>query len=223
MDADRQCLVFHTQFINLITIQHIISGLRLSLASWVWSLVDTVLLYYYRLSLVPGCGPSSIQSSCTIIVYRWFLGVVPRRYSPLVLLSFIVGWGGFPECGPSSTQSSCTIITDRWLGGFPECGPSSTQSSCIIIIYRWLGGFPECAPSSTQSSCIIIIYRWLGGFPECAPSSTQSSCTIIVYRWLGGFLSVVPHRHSPPVIMKLLSPVALAQLGVPCLCKERRY
>ena len=139
MDADRQCLVFYTQFINLITIQHIISGLRLSLASWVWSLVDTVLLYYYRLSLAswvwslvdtvllyyyrlslaswvwslvdtvllyyyrlslaggfPECGPSSIQSSCTSIVYRWlggFLSVVPRRYSPLVLVSFIVGWG----------------------------------------------------------------------------------------------------------------------------------
>ena len=44
----------------------------------------------------PECGPSSIQSSCTIIVYRWlggFLSVVPRRHSPLVLLSFIVGWG----------------------------------------------------------------------------------------------------------------------------------
>ena len=40
---------------------------------------------------------------------------------------------------------------------------------------------------------------------------------------LGGFLSVVPRRHSPPVIMNVLSPVALAQLGVPCLCKERRY
>ena len=175
--------------------------------SWVWSLVDTVLLYYYHLSLawggVPGCGPSSTQSSCTIIIYRWlgggFLGVVPRRHSPPVLLSFIVGLGGgswvwslvdtvllyyyhlslaegFPEFGPWSTQSSCTIIVYRWLGGFPECGPSSTQSSCIIIIYRWLWGFPECGPSSTQSSCIIIIYRWLGGFSECGPSSTQSSC-----------------------------------------------
>ena len=47
------------------------------------SLVDTVLLYYYRLSLAGG-----------------FLSVVSRRHSPLVLLSFIVGLGGFLSVVP---------------------------------------------------------------------------------------------------------------------------
>ena len=49
-----------------------------------WSLVDTVLLYYYHLSLAWG----------------GFLSVVPRRHSPPVLLSFIVGLGGFLSVVP---------------------------------------------------------------------------------------------------------------------------
>ena len=129
MDADRQCLVFYTQFINLITIQHIISGLRLSLASWVWSLVDTVLLYYYNLSLAGGLlvyGPSSTQSSCNIIVYRWlggFLSVVPRRHNPPVLLSLIVGLGGFLSVVPRRHSPPVLLSFIVGLVGFPSALP----------------------------------------------------------------------------------------------------
>ena len=80
--------------------------------------------------------------------------MVPRRHNPLVLLSFIVGLGGF-----------------------------------LSVVPR-------------RHSPLVLLSFIVG---------------------LGGLLSVVPRQHSPPVIMYLLSPVALAQLGVPCLCKQRRY